>query len=712
MSQGKATLAESSNNQGETSPPSTPLPKGMRALWQRWSQGDNRGTALLMIISIITGLGTGLVAVLFIRAIAFINHFSFVQGLPQLLAGLGRGWIVVVPVLGALIGGPIIAYWAIEARGHGVPEVMQAVITRGGRIRPRVAAVKSIASAICIGTGGSAGREGPVVQVGAALGSTAAQLLRLGPERTVTLVACGAAAGIAATFNAPIAGVIFAMEVILGEFTTHYFGAVVVSAVAASIVSRQFLGDVPAFVIPSYTLVSAWEVPLYALLGVLAALVAWLFVEFLYFLEHRFDNWRFPTAFKPAVGAVLLGVTALFLPQVLGSGLASIQQSLTNTLPWALMLLLIFAKLAATCFTLGSGNSGGVFSPALYMGAMLGGFFGHWVHIFFPASTAVSGAYALVGMASVFAAAAHAPLTAFLIVFEMSNDYRMILPLMITVGLSTVLSQAIRRNSIYTLKLFEKGIPLERDRDVDVMKGIQVSEIMVQSPEVVPAETSLSALTGLFMQTHHHGFPVTDANNHLLGVVTMQDLERAATQAESEMAASEGAASETVASETVASPPLTAADMMTRDVITIYPDEPLSKALRLMGERDFGRLPVVDRQDPKRLVGLLRRGDMVRAYRHAILRKLEHQQRREGLRLGRLTDMEILELTLPSDKNQAPRTIADLRLPPQTLITSIRRRGKVIIAHGETTLEAGDHLVVLAQQGTAEAVRRALLDKG
>jgi CIC family chloride channel protein len=237
-----------------------------------WARIDVQSTAVLMTLAIIVGLGTGLAAVLFIKAIGLVTHFSFEQGLPQLLAFMGPAWIVVVPILGALISGPMIAFWAMEAKGHGVPEVLTAVIMRGGHIRPRVALVKSIASTFCIGSGGSAGREGPIVQVGSALGSTAAQVLGLGTERTITLVACGAAAGIAATFNAPIAGVVFAMEVILGEFTTHYFGMVVISAVAASIVSRHFLGANPAFVVPSYELVSAGELPFYVVLGVLAAL--------------------------------------------------------------------------------------------------------------------------------------------------------------------------------------------------------------------------------------------------------------------------------------------------------------------------------------------------------------------------------------------------------------------------------------------------------
>ncbi|HMR64698.1 MAG TPA: chloride channel protein, partial [Anaerolineae bacterium] len=529
---------------------------------------DTNSFVALMGVAILVGLITGLVTDTFVRVIGLITHFCFEQGLPQILAPLGRAWIVLVPVLGSLITGPLIVYWAMEAKGHGVPEVMQAIILRKGRIRPRVALVKSVTAAICIGSGGSAGREGPIVQVGAALGSTAAQLLRLGPERTITLVACGAAAGIAATFNAPIAGVIFAMEVILGEFTTHYFGMVVISAVTASIVSRQLLGDNPAFIVPAYNLVSAWELPLYAGLGVLAAITGRLFIKLLYFFEDLFDDWRFPNALKPAVGGVGVGLVGLFFPQALGAGLNIIEDGINGSLPWQLLVMLILAKLLATVFTLGSGNSGGIFSPSLFMGAMLGGAFGYGAHTLLPTITAAPGAYALVGMASVFSATAHAPLTAFLIVFEMSGDYRMILPLMITVGLSTLLSQTMNRYSIYSLKLEKKGVPLERDRDVDVMKGITVGEVMTQKPDVVRAELSLPELADIFVRTHHHGFPVLDQTDRFVGVVTVQDLERA-TEAESPQ------------------PPLTVGDITEQEVVVAYPADPLSKALRYMSERGF-----------------------------------------------------------------------------------------------------------------------------
>jgi CIC family chloride channel protein len=611
-----------------------------------------------------------------------------VQPLPGFLAPLGRFWIVLVPVLGALIAGPLIAFGATEAKGHGVPEVLTAVIMKGGRIRPRVALVKAIASTFCIGSGGSAGREGPIVQVGSALGSTAAQILSLGTERTITLVACGAAAGIAATFNAPIAGVVFAMEVILGEFTTHYFGMVVLSAVAASIVSRHYLGANPAFIVPSYELVSAAELPFYVVLGVLSALLGWAFVGVLYYLEDRFDFWHAPDALKPAVGAVFVGLIALAYPQALGTGLDSIGLALHGALPWTLMLALIFAKLFATSFTLGSGNSGGVFSPSLFMGAMLGGAFGYGVHALFPSITGGVGAYALVGMAAVFAGAAHAPLTAFLIVFEMSGDYHMILPLMITVGLSTLISQRMRSYSIYSLKLMKRNVPLERDRDVDIMRGLTVGETMTHDPDVMYGDATLQHLADAFVETRHHGFPVLDRDEHLVGIVTYDDLK---------LATAEGARED-----------LRVADITQRDCVSVNPRDSLSKALLMMSGRELGRLPVVDPEDSTRLVGLLRREDIVRAYRHALLRKLESQHDHESVSLGQLTQSDVVQIPLEPGMGGVGKRIRDLKLPPQVLIISIRRDTETLIPHGETLLQRGDIVVALAHDEVAGELRRAL----
>ena len=432
---------------------------------------------VLIVTALLVGLLTGVGAMIFrflIRGVAWVGYVW----IPMVTEQWGKAYIVFVPAVGGLLVGLLVYNFAREAKGHGVPEVMEAVALRGGRIRPVVAVVKSLASSICIGTGGSVGREGPIVQIGSALGSSIGQVLNLSDDRISNLVACGAAGGIAATFNAPISGVIFALEVIMGgRFSVRYFSSVVVSAVAASVVGRVVLGDIPAFAIPfEYGIVSLWEYLFYPILGVLAAVTGVIFVRSLYWTEDLFDAWKGVREWvKPGIGGVLLGVLALayplamdtlrwgVTPQVYNVGYEIIESALSSHLALGVAAALLVLKLIATILTLGSGGSGGVFAPSLFMGAMLGAAFQLALIRIFPALLAPAGAYALVGMAAVFAAGAHAPITAVLILFELTGDYRIILPLMLTVVVATTLAQRmLGGESIYTLKLTRRGVRLRR----------------------------------------------------------------------------------------------------------------------------------------------------------------------------------------------------------------------------------------------------------
>ncbi|HSR35497.1 MAG TPA: chloride channel protein, partial [Anaerolineae bacterium] len=482
-------------------------------------------TVVLMGTSLLVGLGAGLGAIVFRWLIDQVHRISF-EGLGSVFPSLGASVLVLAPALGGLIVGPLIFFFAREAKGHGVPEVMEAVALKGGRIRPIVVVIKSLASSITIGSGGSVGREGPIVQIGSALGSTFGQILHMSDERIRNLVACGAAGGIAATFNAPIAGVLFAMEVILGEFTTRYFALVVISSVTASVVGRFAFGNVPAFVVPDYELVSPWALAFYALMGLLAALVAVAFVRILYLLEDLFDAWSwFPEYLRTPIGGALLGVGGLlFFKANLSQGWGVPGDPVAfygvgyETMEWALLgqgtvpllLALTGIKILATSLTIGSGGSGGVFAPSLFIGSMFGGAFGHLVHSWFPTITSTPGAFALVGMAAVFAGASRAPITSVIILFEMTDDYRLILPLMLATVVSTILAESLSKDSIYTLKLTRRGIRLERGRDIDVMQGVLVGEAMTTEVDSVSADLSLDQLDLLFAETHHHGFPVVD----------------------------------------------------------------------------------------------------------------------------------------------------------------------------------------------------------
>lgn len=654
-------------------------------------------TVVLMGTSLLVGLGAGVGALVFRWLIDQVHRFSF-EGLGNAFPFLGDYVLVLAPALGGLIVGPLIYFFAREAKGHGVPEVMEAVALRGGRIRPIVVVIKSLASSITIGSGGSVGREGPIVQIGSALGSTLGQLLHMSDERIRSLVACGAAGGIAATFNAPIAGVLFAMEVILGEFTTRYFAMVVVSSVTASVVGRVAFGNIPAFVVPSYELVSPWALVFYTLMGLLAAFVAVAFTRILYLLEDLFDAWkRFPEYLKTPIGGALLGMAGLlFFRANLAQGWGVPGNPVAfygvgyETMEWALLgqgtvpllLALTGIKILSTSLTIGSGGSGGVFAPSLFIGSMFGGAFGHVVHGWFPTLTSTPGAFALVGMAAVFAGAARAPITSIIILFEMTDDYRLILPLMLATVISTILAEHLSKESIYTLKLSRRGIRLERGRDIDVMQGVLVGEAMTTEVDTVSAEMDLQELDLLFAETHHHGFPVVDEGGILLGVVTLQDLGRAKEQ---------GALDDRKVR-----------DIATRSVLTAFPDEPMWMALKRLGTRDVGRLPVVDRQQPGRLLGLIRRSDIVRAYRVGISRRLDLQERADRLRLGKLTGTEFVEIVVKAGSPVVGRQIQEITLPEDCLLTTARRGDKVILLHGDTTVQEGDRIVALADPGCAQ----------
>ena len=447
-----------------------PFPSRLRAVgptltsylsvW-RWARVWLRSSFLpeqnyLIILAVVVGIVTGLGSVGFIYVLEMVADFA--RGpVATALSGFGAAQLVLLPALGGLLVGPIVHRFAREAKGHGVPEVMTALATHGGRIRKRVVTVKVIASSLTIGFGGAAGREGPMVQIGSAIGSTVGQWTKLTPNNVRTLVTCGAAGGIAATFNAPIAAAIFSMEVLIGRVHTDFL-LVLLTSLSSCMIARVFLGNFPAFMAPAYDLVSPGELPLYFLMGTMMGVAAIGYVRLLYWSEDRFAAWTVPDYLKPAVGGLIVGLILRFYPEIYGAGFPAVESALWVRFSWELLLGLFVAELIANCATLGSGGSGGVFAPSLYMGAMLGGAFGSFVHGYFPEWTAGSGAYAMVGMAAFFAATAKAPTTSILILFEMTNDYRIMLPLMAAVVGSVYVSHRMSPFSVYTLKLQRRGI--------------------------------------------------------------------------------------------------------------------------------------------------------------------------------------------------------------------------------------------------------------
>jgi len=556
----------------------------------------------MVLVAIVLGVLGGLGAVGFRECIRIFQTVAWQTDNVTLdyLAGLPIWWKVLAPAAGGLIVGLIIVRVAAETKGHGVPEVMEAVALHGGRIRPRVVFAKLLASGVCIASGGSVGREGPIVQIGSAIGSSLGQWFRVGERRLRTLVGCGAAAGIAATFNAPVAGALFAVEIILGDFGVTQFSPIVISSVAATVVSRHFLGDFPAFEVPAYRLVSANELFAYGVLGIIAGLVALLFVRSLYGAEDLFEKLNVPVLVKPAIGGVLIGVMAIRFPEIFGVGYEAINEALTGDLGWKLLLVLVLVKIVAVSLTIGSGGSGGIFAPSLFIGAMAGGAVGTVVHSLWPGATGSTGAYALVGMAAVVAAATHAPITGIVMIFELTSDYKIILPLMISSIIATLLATRLQKGSIYTLKLLRRGVDIRGGLTTDMLGGLTARDTMRADFAEVGRSDSLMNVISRFVDRQDDTVLVTGPEQQLLGVITINDIRPVMRDPES--------VRELVIAE----------DLMRTSGFPVFsPDDSLDEVMRRFGRYRF-IAPVVE---DGRLVGALWPLDVIESYNAEMLKR-------------------------------------------------------------------------------------------
>jgi CIC family chloride channel protein len=434
-----------------------------------------------------------------------------------------------------------------------------------------------------------------------------------GERRQKLLFACGAAAGIAATFNAPLAGAFFALEIVVGSWGAETFAPVVVSAVVSSAVGRHVFGSEPAFDVPAYSLATFVELPIFALLGLVAAVVGVLLIIALYSVKDLWDRLGMPQALRYIVAAPVVGLLGVLASGVMGLGYDAISSTLQGDLPGLkLLLLLMCGKLVATALTLGSGGSGGVLAPSMFIGAMLGGVVGVTVDSLVSSHITSPGAYALVGMGGLFAGISHAPITSVLTIFELTGDYRMILPLMLTCGIATVTAQHIKRTSIYNLKLLRRGVHLELGRDVNLLNELEVRTAMTTDlVSIAPSAPGTEAMR-LMQEKTHHGFPLVDDEGLLHGIVTADDLRQAA-------------------EEDRLDDPITS--IATHRLVVTFPDETLNEALRKLGMHHVGRIPVVARDDHRRILGLLTDKDIVAAYNHALIRQHTNLERTTGTEL-------------------------------------------------------------------------------
>ena len=652
-----------------------------------------------LALSAMVGVGVGFVAAGLILALEWVNRLIeplFAGDDGSLFSG-PRAWVFLTVPLGLTVAWGIAQRFAPEVAGDGVPAATEALLVRSGHIRGRVAPLKLIATTFTVGLGGSAGREGPIVQIGAAVGSWFSRRFNLGEDQLRSLVAAGAGAGIGASFDAPIAGMLFALEVILVSFAPRHMSAVVIASVTAAITTRATVGPELALRAGEYSLNSPSELVLYALLALVIAAIGLFFLRFLDIVES-FTHERAERLswMRPALSGLIVAGLIFIEPALFGTG-----QEVTDRLLlderfadmtgggeiWWVLILLAVGKAVATSFTISSGGSGGAFMPSLFMGAAVGAGFARVADQLGGGDLGLDpGAFAVVGMAAMFAVVGRAPLTAILIVFEVTDarDYGLILPLMLVATLGTFIAEAFHKESVYTMALKRKGIRLTRSGEVDILDAVSVGSVMTQDGVVATPTMTVHDATRMLDVNRSHGMPVVDGDE-LIGVVTITDMNRSEKRPET----------------------ATVAEVMTPRPVTVDPDTPVSRALERMAALGVGRLPVVASDDPRRLVGMFRREEAVRAYHEALTTTTDHHLHR--LRLAQRTqpDAGYYDFRVPVGSIADGRKVRDVAWPEGSTLVSVRRGRDVLVPDGDTGLIAAD---VITAFGT-DSSRLRMIDR-
>lgn len=565
----------------------------------------DEGTFLIVSSAIVGVLGAA-ANILFRSSLQFVHDVVFVHG-SELLGIAGGGWrrmlLPLLPMAGALLLIPLSVLFPGEVNGYGFAKFLETVNIKGGFLKFRNIILKTIAPALTIGSGGSAGVEGPIAIIGGTVGSTVGRFFKTSGNRTKLLIAAGSAAAIAATFNAPIAGVMFATEIVLlGDYEIASFAAIVIASGIATVVSRAYYGATPAFIVPQYDLVSIFELPLYLVLGLIIGFTSVFYIRTFYRLKDEFEALKIHPQLRPVLGAFLVGCLGIFLPQIMGNGYEFIEKALHENMLFPVLVLLVFFKVLATSITLGSGGAGGVFAPALFIGAMTGGSFGYVVHALFPHSTATPGAYATVGIGAFLAAATHAPLTGIFLLFEMTGNYKIIVPLMFSAIIGTLIAKRLYHDSIDTAELTRKGIALHAGKEKSIMGRIKVADVMVPKVVTVAPETPLHRLIEIMVEEERFYIPVVDSAGEMAGIVSIHDVRP-------------------VLLEERVTHIVNAGDIATTDVIVLAPEDDLNTAMEKLSVKDIEEIPVVDRRGSKRIVGMVKRRDVIDVYNREVLKR-------------------------------------------------------------------------------------------
>jgi CIC family chloride channel protein len=558
----------------------------------------------LLFFSVGIGVLSAAGALCFRKLIEIFQYFLWASGPTFVEQVIHSPWWlkILVPVFGGLVAGPVIFFWVPEAKGPGVPEVIVSVASRQSTIRHRVTFFKALVTGLLIGSGASVGREGPIVQIGASVGSSVAQFFRLNPDLRRVCLASGAAAGISATFNAPITGALFAVEIILLDIELTYISHIIISSVIASVLSRIFLGHFPAFEVPAFELAHYWELNVYLLLGIFSGIVGIGFIRLIEAADSLFHKLRIPEWLKPGIGGLLLGIIALKLPYSLGVGYETVNAALSGSLALKTAVLLLFAKMIATSLSIGSGMSGGIFAPSLFLGATSGIAVCLGINHFLPDLALNPSNYALAGMGAVVAGTTLAPITAIIAIFELTYNDQIILPLMVACIASVLVVRVLFGYSAYEMKLLKQGINIVRGHDVSILRNLYARDFMVRDFEIVHDTSSLLTIVDQVLKSLYPHFIVLNQKKECVGILSLRDIRGILHRVEE------------------LKDIIIAADMMTKDMITLSLNDNLEKALQLFETHRISCLPVTDPHNPKKVLGIFKKDDLLQAYKEKVLK--------------------------------------------------------------------------------------------
>jgi CIC family chloride channel protein len=678
------------------------LQKAREALWAQWSKRTAAENKFLLLVPLV-GVATGLTGVGIAHLMSLLQNLLWGGGPNLLQAAAAMPWQmrILIPAAGGAAVGLLGRWFAVQTRGAGTATMVQAIALKGGYVSLRQSLPRVAAGMLTVASGGSLGREGPITQFGGAVGSYLGRRFGLSTQQVRILVCTAAGSAIAAVYNSPIGGSLFALEILMGNFALEIFGPVVVASVISTLIFRSAMGDLPRFVIPEalregYRLVSGWELLAYLVLGIVGGIVSVLLVKSLFWSESAFERLRLPRWTKPVIGFALVGVIAVFYPHVLGNGFETTNMAMHEHLPLEWLLVLALLKVVATSLTLGSGGAGGLFMPTLMIGSLVGGAYGMVVHGWFPELTASHGAYALVGMGAIVAGTTHAPLTAIMMVFEQTNSYHTILPLMFVCIVSNFTVRAFRVQAVHIESLRRRGVALPRGPEESVMRNLRVADVMHEDVVAVKESAPFAAVVEKFLKYPHNYLYVVVGDNRFYGAISLHGLKEMLREADSLDS-------------------VIAYDLADDRFEFVTKDMRLADTMEKFWRQHCERLPVVDDPRERRLIGWISKRDLIGIYNQEILQKRHLMSR---FRVAEAEHKAEVLVELPPGFQLrsvvvppalAGRTLKELALRSRygVQVVLLRRRDPhtgadtTELADAETRLAAEDRLLVV---GSTEAL--------